>query len=645
MEKVNTILSSVKSSDFDLSAACAALNIDELITLAESFNSSYRSGEPLISDWDYDHVVLAAIERHDPEHPFLNTVEDEGDDSVAEGKVVTLPARMLSTTKAYGIEPIQAWINRLQKAATEINMAVDEINLRITPKLDGFASYDDGQKMYTRGNGIRGTDISYIVEHGLKRYRDAERGLGAGEIVIDPQYFEDNLAGAFLNTRNVIAGVLRETPEPLVQKAINEGGVVFAPFSSLDAIECSIETFNDSFDALVEQAKESVDFDIDGIIIEATNDQLKTHMGATQKAHRWMIALKENEAPVSIPVLSVTPQTSRKGRVVPVLELEPTQVTGVTVSRVTGHNYSNINNLSIGAGAVIKLVRSGLVIPKIVGVEKTGEPDLPSHCPSCNEPLSWGNEEDGTEMDLICENTESCPAQAQKRLLHWFTTIENIDGFGPSTIQTLTNAGVNSVPEIYAMSADDFARLGFGQKTSENLVKELQRSRSEAVEDYRFLAAFGIKSLGKSMSETILSHHKLEDIFSLSPEDLITIDKVGEKKANFISTGLKHIEEVYRSLKAFNFNLIETPLASEKEALDNPITGKTIVFTGTMSQKSRSVMTKEAKALGATVGGSVTSNTDYLVVGEKVGAAKTNAAKKHGTVILSEQDYYNLLDA
>lgn len=643
MQKVNDILSSIKDPSFDLKASCNALSVPELVFLAESLNAVYRQGEPLISDADYDHIVIAELERRDPENPFLNTVEDEGETAVAEGKVVTLPARMLSTNKAYTEAAINAWINRIIKAASEINLPANDIMIRVTPKLDGFASYDDGEKMYTRGNGIRGTDISYVTDHGLQLYRNAERGLGAGEIVVDPQYFEDNLAGAFSNTRNVISGVLRKKPEPLIKKTIDEGGVIFAPFAALDATECDIYTLQSKFEAIIEKSKGSVAFDIDGVIIEVTNDALKEHMGATQKAHRWMIALKENEAPVSIPVISVTAQTSRKGRVVPVLELEPTQVTGVTVSRCTGHNYTNIKTSGIGAGAIIQLVRSGLVIPKVVGVEKSVVAEIPTHCPSCNEPLEWGNKEDGTEMDLICNNSEACPAQAQKRLLHWFTTLENVDGFGPSTIEVLTDAGISSVPEIYSMSVSDFTRLGFGEKTSENLVEELERSRNEAVEDYRFLAAFGIRSLGKSISETVLSHHSLDNIFSLTEDDLKSIKKIGDKKAKFITTGVSHIGEAFSQLRAMNFNLITTPLASEKELITSPIAGKAIVFTGTMLQDSRSNMTKAAKALGAKVSSGVTSKTDYLVAGEKVGTAKTNDAKKHGTIVLSEQEYYDLL--
>lgn len=646
MQNVSAAIAAINTSSFDLNKTCEAMDNNELVEFAKRLNEAYRHGKPLVSDADYDHVVLKAIEFRDPENPFLHQVEDEGEDGgIAEGKTVTLPAIMLSTNKAYGRDTVDAWINRLVKSASEIGIPREEIIVRVTPKLDGFASYDDGTKMYTRGNGLRGTDISYVVENGLKRFGNAERGLGAGEIVVDPEYFEANLSGHFSNTRNVISGVLRTSPEPLVRQAILDGGVVFAPFKALKDKTCSLEEFESNYDEIIDNAKKTVNFDIDGVIVEATDESLKQHMGATQKAHRWMIALKENEAPVSITVLSVTPQTSRKGRVVPVLELEPTVVTGVTVSRVTGHNYSNIIASGIGKGTVIKLVRSGLVIPKIVGIETPAEPDVPEFCPSCGEALVKGKEEDGTELDLVCENTASCPAQAYKRLLHWFTTLENVDGFGPSTLEKLIKSGTNSISEIYQMSVSDFISKGFGEKTSENLVSELERSRTEAVEDYRFLAGFGIRTLGKSMSEKILSHHKMDDIFDLSVSDLTKINTVGDVKAKCISEGLSQVKDAYEFLhKTVGFNLTVTPLLSEKEDVNSPIAGKTLVFTGTMLSKSRSVMTKEAKAMGANVGSGVTSKTDFLVIGEKVGASKTNAAKKHGTKILTEAEYIKLLE-
>ncbi len=626
----------------DLKAFCSLTDTDSLRNLASLLNLFYRAGQPVISDSDYDHIVLAELAERDPNDAFLNTVEDEGESGQAEGKIVTLPARMLSTNKAYLKKDITAWLGRIEKAAEEVGVQHNDIQLRVTPKLDGFASYDDGQSMYTRGNGIRGTDISYILANGLKTYNNAWRGLGAGEIVVDPAYFEENLSGQFKNTRNVISGVLREKPVASVKKAIVEGGVVFVPFSTLANITCSIPVFCAQYDAIIAEVKSFVAFDIDGVIVEVTNSQIKEHMGATQKAHRWMIALKENEAPVQINVLSVTPQTSRKGRVVPVLELEPTKVSGVTVSRVTAHNYTHIKEKQIGEGTIINLVRSGLVIPIIVGIVKQTQADMPTHCPSCGEALEWGNEADGTEMDLMCNNTEACPAQAYKRLLHWFETLENVNGFGPSTIQTLSKDGSISIVDIYNMTKEDYINKGFGEKTAENLKFEANRSKSEPVEDYRFLAAFGIRTLGRSMSEKILSKHNMDDLFSLTEEDFIKIDKVGAIKAQCIYKGLQHIKEAYDILKP-DFNLIITPLDSERIEVSSPIAGKTIVFTGTMLQNSRSDMTKQAKSLGAIVGSGVSSNTDILVTGLKVGSVKIAAAQKNGTTVMNEEEYLALI--
>jgi len=642
--KLSAEVELVSDSSDDFSTLINSLRLELLVGLAEFLNHTYREGSPIISDNLYDSVVITRLAELDPEHPFLNNVEDEGD--AIEGKTVTLPQKMLSTNKAYSRDVVESWLNRVRKAASEVGVDTNDIQLRITPKLDGFASFDDGKSMYTRGNGLRGKDIGRVIDRGMQRYRNAERALGPGEIVVSPSYFEDHLSDAFDNTRNVISSALKlKKLTPAIQKALDDGGIVFAPFESLDEQVCNTDAFLMQYDSIVKTAKDSVEFDIDGVIVEVVNPEIKTFMGASQKAHKWMIALKENEAPVEIKVLKVMPQTSRKGRIVPVLELEPTKVSGVTVSRVTAHNYSNIQSKSIGEGAVIKLVRSGLVIPMIVGMVSGVEtPSIPTSCPSCGEPLSWGEEDSGNELDLMCINTEGCPAQLQNRLKHWFTTLENVDGFGPATLETLTNSGVRTIPEIYQMTAQDFIKVGFGEKTATNLVSELSRSRTEAVEDYRFLAAFGIRTLGRSMSEIILSHHAIDNVFELTANDLITIDKVGKTKAEYIVKGLSHVKEDYQLLKhELGFNLTATTTVSEQESIESPIAGKTLVFTGSMQDKSRNDMTKEAKSLGATVGKSVSSKTDFLVIGEKVGASKINAAEKHGTTVMTEREYNDLI--
>lgn len=640
-----TALITLTKSNSDLAPLLDSLTINELVDVATELNASYRAGDLLISDHLYDTEIIARIAKIDPSHDYLNSVEPESADSEITGKVVTLSQAMLSTSKAYSKDVIEKWFSRILNAAEELNVPNDEIVIKATPKLDGFAILDDGKGLYTRGNAIRGTDVTRALERGLSTYNGVQNGLGPCELVVDPIYFEKYLSDQFDNTRNVISAVLKAAPySPNIEQAVKDKAVVLAPFAALEAFHSMADAFLNEFESLLERAKSSVNFDIDGVVFEVINPEIKKHLGATNKAHRWMIAFKENEAPVQIKVNSITAQTSRNGVVVPVVELEPTEVSGVIVSRATAHNYKNIMTAKIGKDAVLDIVRSGLVIPKIVGVVSPVEPFTPAHCPSCGGELRWGTVEEGNECHLICDNTQACPAQAEKRLLHWFTTLGNVDGFGPATIrQILDQTNSTTIVDIYNMSQADFVAGGFGEKTASNLVDELQRSTNDAIEDYRFLAAFGINKLGNGNCEKLLKHYPLDELLNTTESDLVKIHKVGDIIAGYAVSGFNDIRESYNLLRAMNFNLLITTLERDAEVIESPIAGKTLVFTGTMITGKRKDLEKQAKELGAVIGKSVSGSTDMLIIGEKVGAAKTNAAEKFGTEIITEADYVTLI--
>ena len=260
------------------------------------------------------------------------------------------------------MEEIKKWTERITKAASEIEFDQNLIEIRVTPKLDGYAAYDDGVTLYTRGDGVRGQDITRAFERGLKVAQNAKRGLGAGEIVINKSYFDEILSEKFENSRNIQAAIIAEKKvDEDVQNAIDNGACVFYPFSLLDNWTGSIEDLLSNFESILEKIWNSVDFDIDGLVLETTNLPIKEYMGSTRKFHRWQIAFKVNDESAEVEVLKVVPQTSRTGRVSPVAELVPTKLSGATLSRATVHNYSMVKKNGVGPGAIIKLVRSGLV--------------------------------------------------------------------------------------------------------------------------------------------------------------------------------------------------------------------------------------------------------------------------------------------
>ena len=575
---------------------------EELETLLKVANALYRSGYPIIEDEKYDEY-LNYFKTHDPDNPYLLNVEPE---VLIDSKTVRLPKKMLSTDKAYSFEEIKKWTERITKAASEIDFDQNLIRIRVTPKLDGYAAYDDGITLYTRGDGTRGQDITRAFERGLKVAENAGRGLGPGEIVIKKSYFDEVLSEKFENSRNIQAAIIAEKKvDEDVQKAIDEGACVFYPFSLLENWTGSIEELLSNFESILEDIWNSVDFDVDGLILESTNEPIKEHMGSTRKFHRWQIAFKVNDATAEVEVLEVVPQTSRTGRVSPVAVLVPTKLSGATLSRATVHHYSMVKTKGVGPGAIIKLVRSGLVIPKIEEVIKPAEPELPKNCPSCGAHLIWEGDH------LMCPNKSDCPAQTENTLIHFFKTLGNVDGFGPKVIEKIANQGIKHIHEIYQIPKDQFVEFGFGDKTSQNLIDQLQVSREIEIEDWRFLAAFGVTRLAGGNCEKLLQHYDVVQVFEISVEDMVKIDGFAQLSAEAIVEGLANVREEFFKVYSLGFNLSVTPKESDRESSDSPIAGAVVVFTGSMQQGSRDDMEKNAKALGAKVAKSVTGKLPF----------------------------------
>ena len=380
-----------------------------------------------------------------------------------------------------------------------------------------------------------------------------------------------------------------------------------------------------------------MDFDIDGIVIEITDEKIKETMGATRHHHRWQIAFKRNTETAEVRVLAVLPQTSRSGRVNPVAEIEPTRLSGALIKRASVHHYNMVRKNGVGLGALIRLSRSGEVIPKIEDVIEPVEPQMPSSCPSCGADLVW-------EKDyLLCVNNMSCPAQITHSIEHFFKVLGNIDGFGPSSINKIFTHDVVSVFDIYKLSEKEFVNMGFGPKQAKNMVAQLLRSRGEEIEDWRFIAAFGVYRMGMGSCEKLLGIFPLEKIFELTKNDITAIKGFKEKTADAMIDGLQAISSVFHRLYALGFNLALTPVVvADDSVVAGPLQGKLLVFTGSMQQGSREDMKKQAKGLGARVGSSITGKTDILVAGNKVGAAKLAKAEKLGVKVISEDEYIEL---
>jgi DNA ligase (NAD+) len=243
----------------------------------------------------------------------------------------------------------------------------------------------------------------------------------------------------------------------------------------------------------------------------------------------------------------------------------------------------------------------------------------------------------------MCPNINACPDQVAGKMIYFFRILANNDGFGQVTIKKLYDEGIRQVSDIYLLNVDELVSMGFGEKTSQNLIDQLDRSRQESIEDWRFLAAFGVQRLGMGSCENLLKNYSIEKVFNLSVDEIANIDGFAELTAKLIFDGLLSIKSQYEVLISGGFDLEKTLLIDDNHANSNAFYKKKIVFTGTMSQ-SRSDIEKQAKSLGINVAKTVSSKTDFLIIGKNVGQSKMNKAKKHNVEILSESEYLKKLN-
>ena len=604
--------------------------IDELVDLLTAYNQAYRQGSPVVTDAEYD-ALVEQLRTIAPEHPFLKAVEPEQFPGRQE---VRHPAPMLSIEKAYTREQLERFVARVQKEADALEL--DSVAFRLTPKLDGLAGRDDGRVFATRGNGRVGYEISSAFEKGVVPV--GGRGRGVGEIVVVKSYFDERMADYFEHPRNMVVGIISsDTLNENSIIALNDGMVRFVPYSDMPGVVVDGRRLVEETRSLVEQLLADVDYPTDGVVADVTDERLKERMGATAHHYRWQIAIKTKGETARTTVTGIQWQVGRTGNVTPVMEVDPVSLSGATIRRVTAHHAGNIRNANIGIGTRIEIIRSGEVIPKLEAVlDARGELELPDACPSCGQPLVWQND------FLRCINND-CRAQIEQRLSHWFRILGNADWFGIKTIQKIVDKGHDSLEAIYGLSEPDFTSMGFGPVQSKNLAEAITISRTKPVEDWRFLAAFGIRDLGTGDSRKLLAHVAIEDILTLTEEQIEAIKGFGKITSKAIADDLKRLKDLIAYMLSLGFNLLHTPLAATQEAVESPIAGKGIVFTGKMMHGSRQSMQAEAAALGARVQTAVSGTTDYLVCGEKVGAAKMNKATRLGVTVLTEDAYLALL--
>ena len=610
-----------------------------IVSFLKKWNTAYRDGTPIVTDSSYD-FWIKHLKKIDPNHSWLHTIEPE---KFKGWKVNHGNNIMLSTEKAYDIESLRNWINRIKKASIRINIDFREVGIRITPKLDGLAAKDLKNILSTRGNGRIGTDISHVFSRGV--VAKGGRNLGVGEIVISKSYFDLKLSQEHDHPRSVVVGIIRsEKLKEYAKHILKDGAVHFVPYSTLDAWEGSlnnlIKEFNNKLLVIKNNIKNKTDYAIDGFVIEATDEKLKEEMSHTDTHHRWQIALKEKGDTTQVVVKNIAWQVGRTGKITPVINIDPVFLSGANISKITAHNAGIVKTKNIGEGATIIITRAGEVIPDFVNLITVGkDADIPKNCPSCSKKLTWKN-------DFLYCNSILCNSREKVGLQYFFKKLE-IDGFGEKTIDRLYDQGAKTLERILNMKEQDFLEFGFSNGISYNLTKAITIRTQKKIEDWYFLAALGIEALGESSSKKLLAKMTIKELLNTNIEEILKIKGFAEKKSRVIHNGLKTKEPTIKYLEK-TFNIIPTRLDSSKKLKNSPMYNKNILFTGAMKTGNRSLMQKQAENAGGNIHKTVTLKTNIVVTGENAGNSKLDRIKllnKKGAKIkiIREQEWLNII--
>ena len=393
----------------------------------------------------------------------------------------------------------------------------------------------------------------------------------------------------------------------------------------------------------IESKRESLQYDIDGVVIKANDIPFSEHLGYTSRFPKSAIAWKFEAEESTTRLIDVEWTVGRTGRVNPVAILEPVQIGGTTISRATLNNMDDINKKGVKIGSEIIIRRSNDVIPEILGTLEIADEviaiERPTHCPACESLLS----EEG--VFVFCTNVLGCGPQLAKAIVH-FARREAMDivGLSDKTAEQLIDAEIiEDVSDLYELGKkkEDILKLPrFGEKKYQNIINEINKSKT--IEVNRFLYALGIQNIGRSASRDIMQHFKTFEAFTESTdEQLLSIPDIGETLVQNIRDWFNtpaNVELVERLLT--HITLVEE---EELEIVESPFTDKAIVITGTMNQFTRKEIKDYLESVGAKVRGSVSKNTDFVIAGEKAGSKLTKALEIDVTV-LDEEAFSKLIN-
>ncbi|MCW2313094.1 NAD-dependent DNA ligase LigA [Rhodoferax antarcticus] len=660
----------------------------------------YVLDAPSLPDAEYDRLFqeLQALEAR---HPELVTTDSPTQrvggralDQFAQVRhaLPMLSIRTETDTTPAGAESFDARIRR-ELSLTESDPPVQFV---AEPKFDGLAMslrYEHGVLVQaaTRGDGETGEDVTQnirtIGQIPLKLPADAPAMLEVrGEVYMRRDDFDalnerqrqKIAAGAkgektFVNPRNAAAGAVRQLdPAIAAQRPLSffayglgevsppdAGGPVFA--THFDLLQ-TLKSWGFPVSALVQQAqgatelvayynaiaqqRDSLGFDIDGVVYKVNSLALQRQLGFVTREPRWAVAHKFPAQEMLTTVLAIDVQVGRTGKLTPVAKLAPVFVGGVTVTNATLHNEDEARRKDVRVGDTVIVRRAGDVIPEVVSVlldKRVGEPEvftMPRTCPVCD---SAAVREEG-EADYRCTGGLFCRAQRKEAILHFAQRrAVEVQGLGEKLVDQLVDASItHTLPDLYRLGLTALANLDrMADKSAQNLLEALEKSKQTTLP--RFLFGLGIRHVGEATAKELARHFgQLDAIMDATEEQLLEVADVGPIVAKSLRTFFDqpHNREVAEQLRACGVSWPEGPPA---ERVPTPLSGKTFVLTGTLPTLAREDAKALIEAAGGKVAGSVSKKTSYVVAGTEAGS-KLDKALELGVPVLDEAGLRALLD-
>jgi len=662
--------------------------------LLEHDRRYYVDNNPSITDHEYD-VLRKRLDRIEAEHsewvvPYSPS-KRVGHVPLSAFPKVERSVPMLSLDNTYSAEELAEFDERVRRGLRTAGDLVPPAYM-LEPKIDGIGielTYRDGVFVLgtTRGDGLVGEDVT----NNLRTIKSLPLSLRSpveltvrGEVYMQRDDFAQlNDARLkrgeepFKNPRNAAGGALKQLDPRLVAERplrvllyelVDESGAGEHGHATHAAILDHLRALGlpvsrdiqrvDSLDALLtavsawQARRNSVPFDIDGLVIKVDRLAQRTTLGMTARAPRWAIAYKFPAQQAITRLREIELNVGRTGTITPVAILDPVELAGTTVSRASLHNWDQVARLDLQVGDDVLVEKAGEIIPQIItvlrerrhGRERALQPIVPpTTCPACGDTLIRRAD----EVALRCPGTRPCPAQLREALTFFCNRAAmNIEGFGDKIVADLVARGlVKDVADLFSLTREQILTLPrMGEKSADNLLAALAKSRKEATLS-RFLTGLGMPLIGEVWAQKIADRYQsLDRLLQHSPEEvfavLAAIHGFGEERAGAVRDYLA-LGSTRALLNKFLMAGL-SPREPERTLTSSTLLGKTLCITGTLSQP-RGEIQRRIEAAGGKVTGSVSRKTSYLVMGSEPGEDKRKAAEKNSVPILDEEGLNRVL--